>query len=399
MASKHGLYVHLPFCETKCGYCDFYSVPLMDRPTSDLVSAAIVELKSRLNKGGSIRTVFVGGGTPTVLPIEDFRRFFKALGEGLQGHCLEEFTVEANPATVDAEKMGFMVDSGTDRVSMGAQSWHAGELATLERLHTAADIEPGVSIARAAGIRRINLDLIFGIPGQTEASWGESLRQTIDLGVDHISCYGLTYEPGTRMTAAKNAGRLMSCDEDFELGLYRQAIATLAEHGYEQYEISNFARKGQQSQHNLIYWRQEPYIGVGPSAAGYVEGLRYKNVADIGTYVRWMGERGEAMLDGERVTGADRAGEFLLMGLRLVEGVDLDRVSRSCGLDVLGVLAERIDRMADLGFVRLEGSNLSVTAAGREVADGVISELYSALDGRCEQTVSLPVLQVPRSGD
>ncbi len=391
--TAHGLYVHIPYCETKCGYCDFYSVPLMDRPTGALVSSIIAELRHRVTSDRTIRTVFVGGGTPTVLHIDDFRRFFSAMAEVLRGSRLEEFTVEANPATLDAEKMAVMVDAGVDRISMGAQSWHAEELATLERLHSANDIAPSVEIARSAGIDRMNLDLIFGIPGQSEATWGASLRRTMELGVDHIACYGLTYEPGTRLTAMHQAGRLTACDEDLELAMYRQAIATLGQAGYEQYEISNFAQPGQQSVHNLIYWRQEPYIGVGPSAAGLVDGLRYKNVADIGLYQKRVAERGDASLDSERVTGADRAAEYLLTGLRLNAGVDLDQVSTLCDVNVPGVLHDTIEELEQLALVITGGGTLRLSTSGRELGDSVISKLYLRLVGEAERAVSLRVIQ------
>ena len=390
--TKFGLYVHIPYCETKCGYCDFYSVPLMDRPTSGLVSAIIRELKCRVTADRAIRTVFVGGGTPTVLPIDDFRRFFDAIRDVLGTTAVEEFTVEANPATLDAEKMGVMVDAGVNRISMGAQSWHSEELARLERLHTADDIEPSVAVARAAGITRINLDLIFGIPGQTESTWSESLQRTIDLGVDHIACYGLTYEQGTRLTAMLHAGRLTACDERLELAMYRQAIATLKRSGYAQYEISNFAQPNQESLHNLIYWRQEPYIGVGPSAAGFVEGVRYKNVADIGSYERRVADRGDASLDREEVSGAERAAEYLLTGLRLNAGVNLDAVSASCGVDVSAGLATSIRKLQSLGFLSHTGNQILLTDEGREIADAVIAELYLALSDPVGRAIALPVL-------
>lgn len=375
-----GLYVHIPFCETKCGYCDFFSVPLEGRVTGPLVTGILAELRLRANLVPKmVRTIFVGGGTPTVLPTTELRRLFGALGAIADSHGVEEFTVEANPATLDDEKLSILTSAGVDRISMGAQSWHGRELATLERLHSPGDIGPSVALARKYGLNKINLDLIFGIPEQTQASWADSLRRTIDLGVDHISCYGLTYEPATRLTAQLGAGRIRRCDEDLEAEMYLQAIDTLAEAGYEQYEISNFALAGRRCRHNMIYWRHEPYVGVGPSAAGFIDGQRYKNVADIASYIRDMEERGHAVSESERIAGAMLAGEMVLMQLRLNDGLDVGRFIERTGIDPHLALATSLARFMEAGLVCDSGDSLALTRKGRLVADTIISEFYTEL--------------------
>ncbi len=380
-ASTCGLYVHVPFCETKCGYCDFYSVPLLEgRETGPLVRCVVSELRSRKRSAsGAIRTIFVGGGTPTLLPLGDLRCLFDALGEVASGGEVSEFTVEANPATIDDAKLSVLTGAGVDRLSMGAQSWSVDELAQLERLHSPDDIAPGVLMARRHGIRRINLDLIFGIPGQTLASWSNSLDRTIALCVDHISCYGLTYEAGTRLTAQMGAGRVTRCDEELEADMYTHAIDRLAAAGYEQYEISNFARLGERCAHNVAYWRNDPYIGVGPSAAGYLNGERYKNVADIGRYVAGIEERGEAVLTRERVSGVALAGETIMMQLRQMEGLNVGRFTRQTGIDALSALAPELSRFSESGLLTVDRERIALTRAGFLVADGIISELYAAL--------------------
>ncbi len=379
---RHGLYVHVPFCETKCGYCDFYSVERLGRDTSPVIQGILKELHGRVVEPAvSIRTIFVGGGTPTVLPPDDLGRLFDSLGKIAGNSDVEEFTVEANPATVDDRTMSILAANGVNRISMGAQSWHPAELATLERLHRPDDIAPGVAKARKWGCKRVNLDLIFGIPGQTLASWQESLRRTIELDVDHIACYGLTYERGTRMTAQLHAGRIAPCDEDLEMEMYRTAIEQLACAGYEQYEISNFAKPGQPCLHNLIYWRNESYLGVGPSAAGFVNGTRYKNVADIGRYVQAMRDRGEAVLESELVTETSLAGEMLFMQLRLNEGIDVGRFRERTTMDPRKVFGRSLERFITAGQVSDDGDRLALTPAGRMVADSIIAELYSELHG------------------
>lgn len=378
-----GLYVHIPFCQTKCGYCDFYSVPLRDRATGPLVTRILADLRSRTAQTPyNVATIFVGGGTPTVLPTTELGRFFDALRGIVDGHRVQEFTVEANPATIDDEKLGILTAGGVDRISMGAQSWHVGELAALERLHSPEDIEPGVRLVRKHGVQRINLDLIFGIPGQTLRSWAESLQRTVDLGVDHISCYGLTYEPGTRLTAQMRRGRIKPCDEEVEAEMYLLAIDLLARQGYEQYEISNFARPGQRCLHNLIYWRNEPYIGVGPSAAGFLDGARYKNVSDIGSYIRSVDERGHAVSESEPVRGRTLAGETVMMQLRLNEGIDVAGLIRRTGIDLRKVCKMSLGTFVEKGLVHDSGDRLALTSEGRLVADAIISDLYAELGAR-----------------
>ncbi len=375
-----GLYVHIPFCETKCGYCDFYSLAMKDRPTKPLVGAIVRELtQRRAATDEEVETIFVGGGTPTLLPVDGLKRLVDGIGAFIGGAVLKEFTVEANPASVDTEKIGVLRAGGVDRISMGAQSWHQAELTALERLHNPGDIVEGVRLCRAHDIGRINLDLIFGIIGQTMASWMDSLDRTIDLGVEHISCYALTYEPGTRLTALRDAGRLKPCDESLETEMYLAAIERLAKAGYEQYEISSFAQPGQRCMHNIVYWRNGSYVAVGPSAAGFVGGERYRNVPDLAEYVRRMDRDGTAEIERERITGATLAGETLMMGLRLNEGVELARLGIPAGAPLSPAVDRRIRLHGDGGLLEHHGDYLRLTPRGRLVGDAIISDLFAAL--------------------
>lgn len=378
--SPCGLYVHIPFCETKCGYCDFFSVALKGRETGPLVDRVTRELRTRLG-GGSlvVSTVFCGGGTPTLLPVEELGNLLRAIGSVVAVDGLVEFTVEANPATVDDKKAALLVRHGVTRVSMGAQSFLPTELATLERIHSPEDIAPSVETLRRNGVRQVNLDLIFGIPGQTLGTWAESLRRAIRLGPDHIACYGLTYEPATRLTAQFRVGRITPCDEKPEAEMYLQAVDTLAEAGYEQYETSNFARPGCQCQHNLIYWRNEPYIGVGPSAAGCVDGRRYKNVADVGGYIRAIDTQGHAETESETIDREMLATEMILMQLRLLEGLSIEAFRGRVGIDPATAFGEALGQMVELGFVVITATHIALTREGRLVSDAVMRELASAM--------------------
>ncbi|KAA0221143.1 MAG: radical SAM family heme chaperone HemW [Planctomycetota bacterium] len=371
-----GLYVHIPFCHTKCGYCDFYSVPLGDRATAPLVQAVTRELKARVAACLlPIRTIFVGGGTPTVLDATQLRTLLAPLAEVAREHRVIEFTVEANPATVDDEKADLLVSHGVTRVSMGAQSFDPRELAALERLHSPEDIPPSVRTLRRAGVAQVNLDLIFGIPGQTLESWSASLSRAVALEPDHVACYGLTYEPGTRLTAQLQHGGVAPCDEELEAALFERTVTELSRSGYEQYEISNYARPGCRCEHNLMYWRNEPYLGVGPSAAGCIGGRRYKNVADIGQYVRRIEESGSAEQETETLTADMLAIEFVMMQLRLTEGLSLGDFRNRIGVDLRTWFAGALEKVREHGWVEMDEERIALTRAGRMIANHVMAEL------------------------
>lgn len=376
-----GLYIHVPFCTAKCGYCDFYSiVPDAGRALDPLVDRLRRELELRVGRSSPRpETVFVGGGTPTVLPVPSLAALLVAASTAA-AHPPVEFTVEANPESLDAAKAELLAASGVDRVSIGAQSFQADELRFLERIHTVRQTETAVETARRAGIGRINLDLIFGIPGQTRASWRDSLRRAVDLGVEHVACYGLTYEPGTRLTGRLRRGAVQRCDEDLEADLYAAAIDALAEAGFEQYEISNFARPGGRCRHNLVYWQGGSYIGVGPSAAGYLDGVRYRNVADVDRYVRMIDELGHAAVETERVTGITLAGETAMLGLRLIEGIDVAAFLSRTGLDPLTAFARTLEACAHQGLLDVSASRIALSRRGLLVADTILVDMLAELD-------------------
>ena len=429
--SSCGLYVHIPFCETKCGYCDFFSVALKGRNPGPLVDRVCRELAWRLTGSYmSVRTVFVGGGTPTLLPDDLLARLLDTIAGLVSVERLEEFTVEANPATVDDAKARLLVEAGVTRVSMGAQSFNTAELATLERLHSPEDIAPSVATLRRNGIGQVNLDLIFGIPGQTMASWLDSLRRAIDLGPDHIACYGLTYEPATRLTAMRNAGRVTPCDEDVEAEMFVATVETLEAAGYRQYEISNYAKPGCESRHNLVYWRNEPYIGVGPSAAGCIPSepraecnpgapgarakvtpphrppsqggpqggsvsRRYKNVADVAGYVRMMDECGHAEVESETIEGETLMLEMILMQLRLNEGLSIGDCRVRTGVDPVVLFGDTLLRLVKQGLLTVTDARIALTHSGRLVANRVMEELAGMIECRY---VAHPSITSPNPG-
>jgi len=370
-----GLYMHIPFCQSRCGYCDFYTNVSQAGETEAFVDALLKELPSAIEAlPVSVRTIFVGGGTPTILPVELFSSLFETLGKIAERHQPIEFSVEANPASLNGVKARILRDNGVDRISMGAQSFHDDELKVLDRIHRVGDIAPSVEIIRPAGFDHLNLDLIFGIPGQTPASWSESLRRAVSLGVDHLSCYGLTYEPETPMDARRQAGEVVAVSEAAEREMYLHAIDYLASEGIEQYEISNFARPGARCEHNLRYWRNEPVVGVGPSAASYIGGVRWRNVPDTAEYIRRIQAGESTAVDEERLSPLERAGETAMLALRTAEGIECSRFEVATGFDAMPLFGEVVARHVEGGLIDADSERIALTREGMLVADSVLSD-------------------------
>jgi oxygen-independent coproporphyrinogen-3 oxidase len=368
------LYVHVPMCRSRCAYCDFYSEVVRPGVVAALVSAILAELeRASRTRTLSFRTLFVGGGTPTALPTHALERLLRGCA-GRLGGLGPEFTVEANPATVDAATADMLVRAGVNRLSLGAQSFLPAELAVLERAHAPAAIAETVETCRVAGLRHFSLDLIFGIPGQTLATWRQSLAAAISLEPEHLSCYGLTYEPGTRLHTRLTRGEVKQVDPDLEADMYELAIDTLAAAGYQQYEISNFARPGAECRHNLTYWRNEPYLGIGPAAAGYVDGLRYKNVADTDAYICAINAGETPYCEQEHLDPAQCARETAMLALRTTTGLDCRRFSERFGLDPLHFFATAIDKHAGNGLLEADAGRIRLTRRGLLLADRVIAD-------------------------
>jgi len=358
-------------------------VALASRRTAPLVERLCREITMRTaNPALPITTIFVGGGTPTLLDRDSLAALLDPLAQITRDNPVCEFTVEANPATVDEAMVNLLVDAGVTRVSMGAQSFFAAELAALERLHSPQDIAPSVAALRGKGtsglIAQVNLDLIFGIPGQTLQTWAQSLERAIDLNVDHLACYALTYEPGTSLTAQKRRGRITPCPDSLEADMYELAIDTLAQAGYAQYEISNFAQPGCQCQHNLVYWRNQPYIAAGPSAAGCLDRRRYKNVANIEAYIRLMDYRGDAVANWETLDWDCLMTEMVMMQLRLNQGLSIAAFQQRLKSDPRTVFAQPLGRLTKMGLVIVSNTHIALTRSGRLMTNAIIAELVAA---------------------
>ncbi|GMU23103.1 MAG: coproporphyrinogen III oxidase [Phycisphaerae bacterium] len=373
-----GLYIHVPFCATKCGYCDFYSHAPAPGAFDPLVDALLRELETAVDgRDYRLETIFVGGGTPTLLPPRALERLFRRLADLVERDRPLEFTVEANPASLNDTKATILRACGVSRISMGAQSFHSHELRTLDRIHSPADIAPSAEIIHRAGFPHFNLDLIFGIPGQTPDSWAESIRRAVELKPDHLACYGLTYEPQTPLRERLELRLIRPVSDDFEAGLYAVGVQHLADAGFAQYEISNFAKPGAESRHNLRYWRNQPYVGLGPSAASYLAGQRWRNVPDTAEYVRRVLVGDSAGIEHERLSPLERAGETAMLQLRLLEGIDCARFQAETSFDPHLLFAEALERHRAEGLLEVTAERIALTPAGRLVGDSIIIDFLS----------------------
>ena len=374
-----GLYVHVPFCFHKCHYCDFYSITRQgDERMARFVELVLAEadlwLRSPAGATARPRTVFFGGGTPTLLPEPLMRELIRGLAARFDLGRLEEWTIEANPATVRASYCSMLREAGVDRLSFGAQSFKPGELATLERHHDPADVGRSVELARAAGFRRLNVDLIYAIPGQDLASWSGSLEAALALGTPHVSAYNLTYESNTAMAVRKRLGHFRPVDEDVELEMLHVTRARVRAAGYRAYEVSNYARPGDECRHNLVYWTGGNYLGLGPSAASHVEGWRWRNRPHLGEWENAVAAGDLPAADVESLSPGRRAGELAMLMLRLDRGIEFDAFAARTGRDARLAFRQQIDRLAPVGLIAVDATGVRLTERGINVADAIGAE-------------------------
>ncbi len=374
---KLGLYLHIPFCEKKCDYCDFYSITGFS-DFGRYADALMLEMEdyAKAADGYTVDSVFIGGGTPTVMPVKQMQEILYALYANFNIDRDAEITMEANPATVDRRLLKKLLKGGVNRLSIGLQSTENEELRLLSRIHTFEDFEDAFYDARDAGFENINVDLMYGIPSQTESTLFRSVEKVCEMEPEHISLYGLKIEEGTPF--AKRQETLELPDEDTEYRMYADSVRYLASRGFQQYEISNFALEGCRSRHNYRYWLGEEYIGIGPGAHSFFGGKRYSNKKDIALYMEGMEyiNKGIRLIENETVlSDTDRMNEFIMLRLRLKDGLDANEFSSRFGIDFTATFADRLPLYIDNGFMRFEQGRYSFTTKGMYVSNYILSNL------------------------
>ncbi|MEL6396219.1 MAG: radical SAM family heme chaperone HemW [Planctomycetota bacterium] len=381
------LYLHVPFCFHKCHYCDFYSI-VDTRDRHDAFTDRLIrELAALapLARDEPLRTLFVGGGTPTLLRPDLWQRLIAALRDRFAIDGRTEWTVECNPETVTDETAAVLASGGVTRASVGAQTFNTRHLETLERWHEPDSVERAVGRLRDAGINRTSIDLIYAIPGQTAGDLAADLDRAVALGTEHVSAYTLTYEPGTAMTARLAKGEFEPAPEALEIEMFELVGDRLAAAGLERYEISNFARPGAECRHNLAHWRQEPWIAAGPSASAHIGGHRWKNSPRLDDYLENDDDGFAPIIDLEPPDPARALAERIMTGLRLREGLDADitlREAESIRPAAPDRLRAVISEQAALGRIEpasLAGGPWRLTRSGLLFADGIAAELMAAL--------------------
>jgi len=388
-----GLYVHVPFCLKKCDYCAFFSQPLSgdkelianeeadkNREPNVYLNGLAEEIKQRLKDAPlGVSSLFIGGGTPTALGIEDLKRLLEILKQGFLFESGAEATVEGNPGTLTEEKLELLRSFGINRFSLGVQSLNNKSLKEIGRIHTAEQVRESIQLIRKAGFANLNLDLMFGLPGQSLAEWQETLEQALEFSPEHFSLYGLMVEEGTPLAGrleSEETEKILLPDDDLQAKMYSWAIRRLEAAAYIHYETSNFACPGFECKHNLNYWNGEDYLGIGPGAVSCLQGLRWKNVEDIRAYGYRLAkgqepgeERGREILSLKI-----RMAERVILGLRLTKGVDLLAFRQDFGMDVRDVYREVLKKHEKTGILFIKEDHLCLNQEYSFLANFVLQD-------------------------
>ncbi len=361
------LYIHIPFCQSKCAYCDFNSYAGLGRLHEPYVEALLAEMGLRAARwpDTTLRTIYLGGGTPTVLSPELLRRVLNACRARFHVPADAEVTVEANPGTLDAAKLAALLEQGVNRLSLGVQTFDDDLLRRLGRIHTAQEAASTLRLVRAAGLPNVSLDLMYGLPGQSLAGWQATLDRALELGPAHLSLYALTLHEETPLARDIAQGRVPRPDDDLAVDMYLWAMEALERAGYVHYEISNWAHdRAAICQHNMTYWLDLPYIGLGAGAHGYLGDRRYWNVARPADYIGRLSGGQEPVEADEPIGRATEMSEMMILGLRLMEGVSDARFFARFGREMRAVYAAEIAEMVSLGLLSEDQEGIRLTRQG-----------------------------------
>ena len=371
MSQDIALYIHFPFCRRRCSYCSFVSYQGRESDIPDYVNALEKELALRTD-GQKVHSIYFGGGTPSLLSPEQIHDILHAIHSLFAVDEASEATLEANPGTVDEIYLTAVRKAGINRLSLGVQSLDDGELALLGRIHTSSEARDAIRFARNAGFTNLSLDLIYGLPGQTLKSWHTTLGEVIDLNPKHISLYPLTLEDDAPLRTAIQRRESPQIDPDLTADQYELAQDTLAAHGYLHYEISNWAKEGYECRHNLVYWHNLPYLGVGVAAHSYVDGHRLANTTDLDSYLNAFSRNlSPAWALDEEIGPELQLSETVILGLRLSEGIGLDDIKHRFGIDLLRHYEQQVGETAALGLLEYSGQGVRLTRRGRLLGNEV----------------------------
>ena len=373
MASS--VYIHIPFCATKCYYCAFNTYTFHKEQAKAYLQALRTEMELYASETNPLQTIFIGGGTPSILSADALKQLFTDISQHFQVTPDAEITVECNPGTVDSEKLRVMRDNGVNRLSFGLQAMQDDTLKQLGRIHSVTEFLQSYQLAREGGFENINIDLIFALPNQTMEAWQYTLNEVISLEPDHISAYNLVMEAETPFYEWWQADELHLPTEDTEADMFQYTIDTLTAHGYVHYEICNFAKPNHFAKHNLVYWNNQPCIGLGAGACGYINGVRYTNIRRIAPYINKLSQRHKPIADTERMTGHAEKAETLMLALRKREGISLETYRNRFGEEIEVAFESILKKWIDLQLLERTPTHLRLTLRGRFLANEVFIEL------------------------
>jgi len=365
------LYIHIPFCRAKCSYCDFYSIAYQRELAQSYIEALCHQIE---DCKGSFRTIYIGGGTPSVLDIKLWQKLLSSLARVSKG--VEEFSLEANPESLDETKLKLWLDNGVNRISIGLQSLDDGKLKKLGRIHSAQEAVEKLQQAKVAGFKNISIDLIFGLWGQSLESWKQELETVVGLGVEHISLYALSYEKNTDLFKRLKEGEFEPLADQLVAQMYEFSIKYLSRAGFLQYEISNFSKKGYECKHNLNYWDNNSYQSFGSGAVSYIEGVRKKNIVDVVGYVEKVSRGENPVASAEELSPEKRARETAAIKIRTKAGIDFDWFQAKTGFDFLSLEKTALKELKAQGLIvqqkkRGKLKAISLTGKGFLFSDSV----------------------------
>ncbi|WP_027338643.1 radical SAM family heme chaperone HemW [Halonatronum saccharophilum] len=372
---RFGLYIHVPFCLRKCYYCDFNSVSFNEKLSKSFLNALNKEIDLLAQKyNPSIRTIFIGGGTPTILGAKELRLILDKCYNSFKIEKDIEITIETNPGTLDEKKLSSLKEGGVDRLSFGVQAFDDDILKRIGRIHTVEQAVKNYYLARKIGFDNISLDLIFNLPGQTLKDWEGTLKEAMNLDPEHLSTYNLKIEEETKFYSLIEKGELTYPDEDLDLEMYNLSLDILKSFGYEDYEISNFAKRGYRSKHNQIYWKNEGYLGVGPGAHFYDGSGRGSNLRDVKEYSNSLLNDKLPIENYNKLSKEDEIEEEMILGLRLKEGVSISDFNNKYKRSIFDIYGPTIKILKTKGLLEVNERRVFLTPKGRLLANRVLAD-------------------------
>lgn len=373
----YGIYIHIPFCVKKCRYCDFNSYKIDIEKKKRYIKALEkeIEIYSKMDNKRKIDTIFLGGGTPSILKPDEIESIFEKLNSSFDISEDAEITMECNPGTLDEEKLNAMKKSGVNRLSIGLQAVQNDILEYIGRIHTFEEFEKTYNLVRKCGFDNVNIDLMYNLPNQREKEWMETLEKVVSLNPEHISAYSLILEEGTELCDMYERGEFTLSGDDTDIKMYRYTIDYLKENGYMQYEISNYAKTGKECRHNIIYWKCDNYIGLGAGASGYIGNRRYSNIPEVDEYNETVEAGKLPVLSEEVLTDEEKFEELVFMGLRMNEGVLYEDFEKISGIDIRKYRKEIIKRLKKDNLIECDENRIKLTQSGREISNKVFLDI------------------------